>query len=75
MSEPTNTTDGELIDVSRIARLLDVSTRTVWRMVRRGELHEPFKVGGGTRWRRVEIDRWLDAGCPAASESAEGTGQ
>ena len=75
MSEPTTTTDGELIDVSRIARLLDVSTRTVWRMVRRGELHEPFKVGGGTRWRREEIDRWLDAGCPAVSESAEGTGQ
>ena len=75
MSEPTNTTDGELIDVSRIARLLDVSTRTVWRMVRRGELHGPFKVGGGTRWRRVDIDRWLDEGCPAVSESAEGTGQ
>ena len=71
MSEPTTTTDGELIDVSRIARLLDVSTRTVWRMVHRGELHEPFKVGGGTRWRRVEIDRWLDAGCPKVDEQAE----
>ena len=72
MSKSTTKIDGELIDVSRIARLLDVSTRTVWRMVRRGELHEPFKVGGGTRWRRAEIDRWLDAGCPNVSEQSEG---
>lgn len=37
-----------------------VSTRTLYREARRGKV-KYVKVGGSTRWRRSELDRYLRA--------------
>lgn len=51
----------ELLDIQQAAHYLgDVSTRTVYREVRRGRLRM-VKVGGSTRFRRSELDRYLRA--------------
>ena len=59
-----NSHEALLIDATEVARILHVSTRTVWRLVSKGEIVEPIRFGGTTRWRRQEIAEWVEAGCP-----------
>jgi excisionase family DNA binding protein len=52
-------TDDNLLDIEETARYLgDVSPRTVHRLVARGQLRK-VKIGGSTRFRRTELDRYL----------------
>lgn len=53
-----------LISADDLARLLQVSTRTLWRLRSSGELLEPVKIGGNTRWRLSEVRQWIADGCP-----------
>jgi excisionase family DNA binding protein len=57
-----------LLTVEDVSRLLGVSVRSVWRMVRTGQCPEPLRVRGSTRWRRGELEKWVAAGCPAVRE-------
>ncbi len=61
----------ELWDIRRVARLLGLSERTVYQMVRDGRLPSR-RVGGRWRFRPEEIERWLDsaAGNPEGVEPA-----
>ena len=59
--------DRVLMDVGELSRMLDVSTRTLWRLLSAGQLVEPIKLGGSTRWRRSDVESWIEAGCPAPS--------
>ncbi len=54
-----------LIDAEEVARRLDVSSRTVWRLNSAGKLPKPLAVGGSKKWRADEIHRWVEAGCPS----------
>jgi excisionase family DNA binding protein len=52
-------TDSDLLDVAEAADYLGgVSPRTVHRLVARGQLRK-VKIGGSTRFRRTELDRYL----------------
>ena len=54
-----------LIDVKEVARRLDLSERTVWRLSSAGMLPRPVVIGGKSkRWRAEEIAAWVAAGCP-----------
>lgn len=56
----------DLLDVVEAAAYLGgVSTRTVYREVARGRLRM-VKVGGSTRFRQAELDRYLRAAERAA---------
>ncbi len=58
--------EGLLIDSKAVARLLSVSKRHVEKMNCSGELGPAaIKLGRCCRWRRSEILRWIEAGCPA----------
>jgi predicted DNA-binding transcriptional regulator AlpA len=52
-----------LITASKLAALLEVSTRTLWRLRSAGRLPEPVRLGGAVRWRREEIQNWIAGGC------------
>ena len=72
---PPRTLDGAtpasvLIDVGQLADLLGVSTRTLWRHASTGKLPEPVRLGGCTRWRRGDINRWVADGCPPVRPAA-----
>ena len=56
-----------LISVQVVARILDVSTRTVWRQLSAGNLPLPIRFGGAVRWRYHDIRKWIDDGCPPIS--------
>jgi predicted DNA-binding transcriptional regulator AlpA len=55
-----------LISVRDVALMLRISTRSVWRLYRTGKLIAPVKIGGSVRWRREELQRWIDDGCPVS---------
>lgn len=48
-----------MIDVTQVARILDVSTRTVWRLVSSGDLPQPIRFGRNVRWRVSDIEQWI----------------
>ncbi len=60
MSSPKTSTP-RMIDVTEVATILSVSTRTVWRLVSSGELPQPIRFGRNVRWRAGDIESWIDA--------------
>lgn len=60
-----------LISADHLARLLGISTRSIWRRLSVGELVEPVRIGGSVRWRVDEVKEWIAAGCPSRAGSEE----
>jgi excisionase family DNA binding protein len=53
----------EFMVIGEVAEYLRVSTWTVWRMVARGDLPQPRRLGRSwVLWKRSELERLLDQG-------------
>ncbi len=52
--------DGTVLTVEEVAKALRVNTKTVYGLVKRGQLRA-FRVGRALRCRRSEIDRFIKA--------------
>jgi len=50
----------EILTVLEVAALLKVADKTVYTMAQKGEI-PAFKVRGQWRFRRVDIDAWIQA--------------
>ena len=50
----------EILTVSEVAGLLKVAEKTVYTMAQQGEL-PAFKVRGQWRFRRTDLEAWIDA--------------
>lgn len=50
----------ELLTVEGVADMLGVSARTVWRRVSAGEIPEPIQMGGLTKWRRADMEEFIN---------------
>lgn len=50
------------LDANEVARLLVISRRTVYRLLDAGLIPKPIKLGNATRWRRRDIDLFVQAG-------------
>ncbi len=62
-----------LMTVEQLAAMLQVSTRTIWRMRSSGQLPAPVHVGGNIRWRVLDVENWLARGCkPEPTRGAKG---
>jgi prophage regulatory protein len=57
-----------LIPAEQFARLMQISTRTLWRLVSAGRVPEPVRIGGSVRWRLDQVKQWIDSGCPPREE-------
>ena len=55
---------GPLIDSREAAKLLKVSTRTLWGMQTTGKMPPPIRIGRAVRWSLDELKKWIEAGCP-----------
>ena len=53
-----------LISAEQFAEMMQISTRTLWRLLSSGKLIEPVHIGGSTRWRLEQVRKWIDEGCP-----------
>jgi excisionase family DNA binding protein len=54
----------EILTLPEVAQLLKVAEKTVYTMAQKGEL-PAFKVGGQWRFRRADLDAWIDAKTPS----------
>jgi excisionase family DNA binding protein len=52
--------DGEILTLDEVAVFLKAGKRTVYRLAQNGEI-PAFKLGGTWRFRRSDLDRWIDA--------------
>ncbi len=72
--DPLEPTDRPLlIDIRALAVLLDRSEASLERDQAAGRLPAPVWLGGSRKWRRAEIERWVDAGCPSQAEWSDVT--
>jgi len=51
--------ESDLIRIKEVARILDVTEKTVYRMANDSEI-PAFKIGGSWRFKRKEITEWLE---------------
>ncbi|MFZ5834186.1 MAG: methylation-associated defense system helix-turn-helix domain-containing protein MAD1 [Pseudomonadota bacterium] len=49
----------EILTLPEVAQLLKVAEKTVYTMAQRGEI-PAFKVRGQWRFKRADIDRWIE---------------
>ena len=55
----------ELVDVRGVSAMLACSQRTVWRLSDGGKMPLPIRIGKLVRWRRKDLEEWIQRGCPA----------
>ncbi len=56
--------DVQLISAERLAGMIEVSERTLWRWLSARRVPAPLRVGGTVRWRLQTIKDWIARGCP-----------
>lgn len=49
----------EILTLPEVAQLLKVAEKTVYSMAQKGQL-PAFKVGGQWRFKRVDLDQWIE---------------
>ncbi|HEG43600.1 MAG TPA: DNA-binding protein [Phycisphaerales bacterium] len=60
----TEMVNQQLVDVKKLAEVLSVSIRQVFRLKAENKIPAPMKIGGSIRWKRSEIERWMEWDCP-----------
>jgi excisionase family DNA binding protein len=64
MTESDSNREPVLLSANHVAKMLQVSTRTLWRLLAAGKLISPIKLGRSVRWRKDELLKWIADGCP-----------
>lgn len=49
----------EILTLPEVAQMLKVADKTVYSMAQKGQL-PAFKVGGQWRFKRVDLDQWIE---------------
>jgi predicted DNA-binding transcriptional regulator AlpA len=68
-----NAAEPMLITADEFAGLMQISTRTLWRLRSAGLVPDPVRVGGAVRWSRERVTEWIAAGCPSLTSRENGT--
>ena len=55
-----SSTQDRLVSIRNVSLQLDLSTRAVYRLVAKGEIPPPVKVGGSTRFYQSDLDDYLN---------------
>lgn len=62
-----------LLTAAQVARLLQISLRTLWRLRSGRKLPLPVNLGSAVRWRREEVLEWVANGCQGMNDSENET--
>ena len=52
-----------LLNVQRVAAMLQCSTRHVYRLAEADLMPRPYKLGSLVRWSRRAVEEWIERGC------------
>lgn len=69
----TTDPDGEILTLDEVAAFLKAGKRTVYRFAQNGDI-PAFKLGGTWRFRRSELERWIDENSNQRSPAKKGRG-
>jgi len=61
-----------LLTAEQVARMLQISVQTLWRMRSGRQLPDPVRIGNAVRWRRQEVIQWIDDGCRPPHDGRKG---
>jgi len=64
MIAPNAKNDPLMLKVEDVATMLAISTRQVFRLSDSGRMPRPLKLGGSVRWRKGDVQAWIEKGCP-----------
>jgi len=57
-------TAATLLNVKEVSEMLGISERTIYRLSDAGDMPQPVKLGAAVRWRKHELESWIENGCP-----------
>lgn len=61
--------DIELLTRQQVEKILGIRRSTIYKLMRQGKLPEPIKISPGcVRWRRAELEDWINSRPKAAGE-------
>ncbi len=63
-------TEARLLTRDDLCERLQLSKRTLSRMVSGGKLPRPIQLGRNVRWRESDIVQWIADGCPTQENGA-----
>ena len=52
------------LNAKQAAAMLNVSVRQLWRLNSTARVPRPIRLGHCVRWRRAELEAFVQAGCP-----------
>lgn len=55
----------KMLTVHDVARMLNCSARTVYRLADSGRMPRSVKLGALVRWPREVVEQWIAEGCPS----------
>jgi predicted DNA-binding transcriptional regulator AlpA len=58
--------ESQLLRAADAAAFVGIGLRTFWRLLAAEQIPNPIRLGQSRFWRRSDLQRWIDAGCPAA---------
>lgn len=62
---PASVLSSDLVTIRTVAAMLgECSVRHVRRLADSGRMPAPIKLGALLRFRRVDVEQWVTAGCP-----------
>jgi predicted DNA-binding transcriptional regulator AlpA len=50
----------QFVTAKAVAKMLSLSTRTIWRLRSAGKLPQPVQIGGAIRWRLSDIEKHFE---------------
>ncbi len=69
---PADASAPALLDVQAVAKLLNVSSRHVYRLSDSGKMPGPIRLGAAVRWDRQALLAWLAGGCKPCRTAGRG---
>ncbi len=64
MKDGEHNADSWLLTAEQAWILCNLSKSAWYKARARGRIPDPVKIGGALRWRREELERWIESGCP-----------
>lgn len=65
LAKGKNSEEPLTLDSEAAAQLIGVGRTTLWKLYAIGNLPHPIRLSERVvRWRRVELEAWVSAGCP-----------
>lgn len=61
MTSKPSLSEDQFVDMAFITRLLGVSDKWIYRLIKDGIFPKPIKLGRSSRWLQREVEAWLQA--------------